>query len=1324
MSINSTGNKAAVKLIFVIFLFLYSAICAAAEAKPSPAKVSILIGDTHSRTSIEAVKLIKKEHPQLTDISFHVFPSKDIKDKDLNNLKKSTIVFIHLMDRRLFEAVKAEIEDAIKRGAKVYAVGGIYDDEHKKVGILFDPQISEYQRHGGAENLKNMLLYALKKDYGLDVSYGDVVKLPEFGIYEYKTKKIFDDFEGYKKGYTSYKEGRPWIGIVFYRITFESGQTQHLDAIIQSLEDSGYNVLPVYGYPPDAVIERFFFDESGRGRVRLIVGMALKVGVNPKTMIPLLSRLNVPVINAITLYTKTRDEWEQSPVGLDIFERGWQVATPEMAGMIQPMVIASKEKRIDAEIGIEYIEETPIPERIKRLTDRIKAWVNLQEKQNKDKKVAIILYNYPPGKQNIGAAYLNVLPQSLWEVYQRLKAEGYRLKDAELTKEELFNDIHNYARNIGNWAKGELDKLARSGKPILIPVATYKQWFEKLPESLKKAMLKDWGDAEKTDVMTWQGSSGVKYIVIPAVRYGNILFTPQPSKAWEQDDKKLYHNIHLAPHHQYAAFYLWLKNEFKADAIVHFGTHGTHEWLSGKEVGFTEEDPPEALIQDMPNIYPYIVDNVGEGTQAKRRGLAAIIDHMTPPFDRAGLNKELKELLGLINDYTIAKEKSQPLADAKLSEMTELSEKMGILTDLGIKGRGLNDDDIEELEHYVKDISEKQTPFGLHTFGKIPEERYIKSTAEAVLSIEKGLSDEERKKRIADFEGRIRLSGDCELDSFIAALEGRYIRAGQGNDPIRNPDAYPTGKNFFSFDPTKIPSSSTYEMGARAARELIDGYQKRHGQYPDKLTFTLWATETIRHEGVMESQIMYLMGIKPKWDERGRVIGVEALPIDELGRGRIDVAIVPSGLYRDMFSNLMALLDSAVSLAKGQKEDNNAIRVNVLKTKKMLIEKGISEDMAERLASVRLFTTPSGAYGPNLDTVINKSNTWETEGRVIDVFFNRMSHIYGQGFWGDKVQSSGLGVQSEEDISLTLFKNALSGTKIAIHSRSSNVIAALDNDDVFQYLGGVAMAVRSIDGKTPEVYITNMSNPKMPKQETLDKFMGRELRARYLNPEWIKAMMKEGYAGARFIDKVVEHLWGWQVTVPESVDAAKWNEMYETYVLDRNRLNMKELFRQSKNMWAYQSLVARMLETVRKNYWKPDKKVIETLAKEYVETVKEVGLACCDHTCNNPLLTKFTASALMSVPGLKAQTTGFMKALKTVQSPESAVRSQKSEISNLKSQISKSAPDGSGKKVEGFEMQDVMASGASPAPIPYLYILGFLAFIGLIVWGWRRKKLN
>ncbi|HCS76814.1 MAG TPA: cobalt chelatase [Syntrophaceae bacterium] len=1321
---------------FLLVLLMYPGMVQAETIK-----VSLLLGDQHSRMAIDIVKSIgsslSEKGQSVADIRFFVYPEKDVRRQDLTHLRESQLIIVFIMGRQLLNTVKPEIEEALKNGARVYGVGGFYDNELKKMGLLFDRKMNGYFTTGTPGNIKNLVLYALQKEFLANLSVEEPVILSETGVYDRKTKKVFTDFTSYRAACLSQstpveKSERPWIGVIFHRNSIEAGQTKTVDYVIDALERQGFNVLAVYGsvYNQEAA-ESIILAPPPRS-VRLIVAIGWKVGVNPETSIPFLRRLGVPVIDAITLKSQSEKEWRQSPVGLDIFERAWQVGNPEMAGIIQPTVIASKEKRLDRETGMEYVEDVPIPERVNRLAQRVSAWVRLQDTPNRQKKIALIHYSYPPGKQNIGASYLNVLPQSLYEIANRMTREGYDFGDLRLDNEtpeqikaKLFADISGYARNIGNWAPAELDRLALSGFPVLISLDDYKKWFADLPQGFQKAVIKSWGPVEQSKIMIWTGPRGKKYLVLPAMRYGNIIFTPQPSRGWEQDEKKLFHDVTLAPHHQYVAFYLWLKYGFGADAVVHVGTHGTHEWLSGKEIGFTDEDPSEVLIRDLPNIYPYIVDNVGEGTQAKRRGLAVIIDHMTPPFDQAGLNRELKELAALINDYGAAREKSPALAESKRVEINSVAEKMGLLADLkmsSIKAEA----DIEEVEHYIKEIMEKQTPFGLHTFGRAPDEKYRQSTAQAIVSIEKDLTEAERQAKKAEMEGRMVLSAKKELDALMAALDGKYVPAGRGNDPIRNPDSLPTGRNFYSFDPTRIPAKSTYEMGAALARDFIEGYRKRHNIYPDKITFNIWAVETMRHEGVMESQIMHLLGVRPQWDARGRVTGVEIIPRSELGRPRIDVTMVPSGLYRDLFSNLMALLDGAVSLSGKVQEEDNAIRININRTRQMLLQKGVDEEKAGRLAAVRIFTVPSGAYGTNLDKVIPMSNTWENEGQVADVYFLRMSNLYGQGFWGNSEEQGG------EDISRMLLKNALSGSKAAIHSRSTNLYATLDNDDFFQYLGGTAMAIRVIDGKTPEVYVTNMSNPKVPKQETLERVMGREMRSRYLNPEWIKAMMKEGYAGARFIDKVVEHLWGWQVTVPEAVDAAKWNEMYETYVLDRNGLDIKQMFREAKNMYAYQSLVARMLEAVRKSYWKPDAEVEETLAREYAKSVQEVGLACCDHTCNNPLLTQYTSSTLLSIPGLRPLEQGFMKALDAMKQPErtqaQARSGQTGQQEKPAAPMTGRAPDGKKtaeaktKIIDGFEMKEAgTAAGASSAPIPWLFMLGFLVFIGLIAFGFRKR---
>jgi cobaltochelatase CobN len=1323
--------------MLVVFLSPLLFLTTSSAATSRKTGVYLMMGDYNSRISLEAVKSIRARFPsQNRDVDFRAVTGRT--PEKLNQSQPSSgnrvvapgIGIIHIMDQRMVAGLKPQLEEMIRRGMRVYAVGGNYGKQDQQMGLINDEAVNAYYQEGGVENMAQLILFLLKRDCGHNVEYRKPVKIPQQGYYLRESHRVVETYEEYRRLYRA-RPG-PWVGIPFFKTNLDSGETKLVDTIVDRLEKEGMNVLPMFGYPTEVAVERFLLDENGKPRVRAAIGVSFKVGISPQRAIPILTRLGVPVIDAITLMSQSREEWEKSKVGLDIFERSSAVGLPELAGIIQPTVVASREKAIDRESGIEYVTTEPIPERIDRLVNRVKAWINLQTKRNGDKKVALIYYNYPPGKQNIGAAYLNVLPESLYEIVNRMRAEGYDTGPEEPTRQRIYNDVIGFGRNVAKWAPAEIDRLARSGKALLLPVETYKRWFRELPPGFRKSVLKDWGEPENNGIMTWRDDSGKTFLILPGIRYGNLLLTPQPSKAWEQAIEKAYHDPNIAPHHQYVAFYLWLTKGFGVDALAHIGTHGSHEWMGGKEVGFTSEDPSEALIQDIPNIYPYIVDDVGEGIQAKRRGMAVVIDYMTPPFDRAGMNRDLKELAALISDYNSAREKSPQLASAKLEEINRIVAKNGMLTDLKLKAiRSL--DEMERLDDYIREISETTTPFGLHTFGKSPEPRYIRSTAESIVSVEKKLSPGEREKRIAALEDAIRRSGRRELDSFINALNGRYIPAGTGNDPLRNPDSLPTGKNFYSFDPARIPSPATYATGARLVGELVEEYRKRHGVYPDKLSYVLWATECIRHEGVMESQIMNLMGVRPKWDERGRVQGVEVIPRKELGRPRIDVTMIPSGLYRDVFPILMDLLDKGVSLARDQVEQDNLVRNNTLKTRKMLLDKGISEEMAQRMASVRIFTEPSGAYGTGLDTVIVASNSWDNEKKVVDVYFRRMGHMYGQGFWGER------GKQGNQDLGDMLFKNALSGSKIAIHSRSTNTIGVLDTDDFYQYLGGTAMAIRAVDGKSPEVFVSNMTNPNKPVQETLEKNMGRELRARYLNPEWIKAMAKEGYAGGRFIDKVTEHLWGWQVTVPEAVDKAKWQEMYETYVLDRNKLGIKDIFRKSGNMWAYQSVVARMLETARKEYWKPEAKVVEKLAEEYARTTIEVGMACCDHTCNNPLLTKFTSSTLLSVPGLQALNKGFMNALDAMkntgknqsagQSGAQRTAGQVKEASPNSRGAAGRAPNGSGKgakgttQVAGYEVREVStttAGGASSAPIPWMFMVGFGIFVGLAAWGFRK----
>ncbi|MBL8532950.1 MAG: cobaltochelatase subunit CobN, partial [Betaproteobacteria bacterium] len=1143
----------------------------AATAGAAPTEVSLLLGDLDSMTAVEAARILRQDR-KLADIRFNVYPASEIRSRDLDPLKRSRVVLLQTVGRTLAHAVAPELDHVRKQGGRVYAVGVSWDDDLAKLGLVRDDNLRAYMAAGGPANVANMVRAALTKSGMRKLDVAPPAPIPDFGAFDPVTGTFAATFEEYKLRYGRHRPDRPWVGIPFYRSNAISGQTATLTALTRALEARHLNVLPFFGFPSETTLERFGFDRDGKPTLAVVGALSLKISNNPKTLVPLLRRLDAPLVNLIVVNSRNRAQWEASPQGLDIMERAWQVSMAEYGGLVAPTVVATKEKFVDPATGLEALRETPIPERIERAADRLARWVALRETPNADKRVAVIYYNYPPGRENIGAAYLNVLPKSLWNMLGRLTAEGYDTRGAPASEDELLTAIRDRGGNIGNWKPGSLELLVRKGVAAgtvqLLPVSTYREWLDRdIDAGLRDWMIAKWGQPEDSKIMVWRDAAGKPYFVFPAQRFGNTLFAPQPTRGWEQDVSKLYHDVQLPPHHQYLAFYLWLQKHYGAHAMVHVGTHATHEWHAGKEVGFTAADASENFVGAVPQLYAFIVDDIGESLQAKRRGMATIISHMTPPLDRATLNPELRELSGLVSDWSIAKDKSPAVAEGILEEIDRKARKMGILADVGLPKID-DEESVEALIDHVGEIAEKITPFGLHTFGTAPPQALKETTADAVLSLEKNLDVDTRRARMEALVAAIDQSAVDELNAFAHGLAGGYVAAGPGNDPVRNPDSLPTGRNLYGFDPSRMPSRASWNMGEKLARELAQDFHDRKGQWPTRLVYNLWGVESNRHEGVMESQIMALMGVRPKWDERGKVAGVEVIPRAELGRPRCDVTIIPSGLYRDLFSQVMKLLDEAVTLAQSQPEEDNVLRTNVAATRAELLAKGLPEARAAQLAAVRLFSVPSGAYGTNVANVVPLSNTYgnaaEADEKVSGVYFMRMHHAFGQGMWGESANDT-------PGLAVDLFKGALKGAQAAIHSRSSNVFATLDNDDFYQYLGATAQAIRQVNGATPEVLVTNMANPKAPKNETLEKYMGREMRARYLNPKWIDAIMAEGYAGAKLVNQVVEHLYGWQVTVPEAVDGAKWQEMYETWVADRHNLNIKQKFRDAKNLLAYQT---------------------------------------------------------------------------------------------------------------------------------------------------------
>jgi cobaltochelatase CobN len=689
---------------------------------------------------------------------------------------------------------------------------------------------------------------------------------------------------------------------------------------------------------------------------------------------------------------------------------------------------------------------------------------------------------------------------------------------------------------------------------------------------------------------------------------------PQPARGWGENAEKMYHAKDLAPPHQYIAAYAWLRNEFHADAVVHIGTHGTLEWLDGKDIGLNEDDAPDALIADLPDIYIYNVDVVGEGLVARRRGMATLVDHMTPPFRKGGLYPELAALSELMNQYDTNQNKNPELAKAYLAKIGDQVRSLGIAKDLGLKDAELDEEALHRVENHLADLKTQNIPYGLHKFGWIPDKPERDSTIDAIVSTDRSLLPKNAKVLAADMEERIVSSGPRELDSLTRGLRGGFVPAGGGGEPIRNPDSYATGNNFYGIDPDKVPNPTTWELGVKLADQMIADHLKTNGRYPQKVSFVIWGDETMRHEGVLESQILYLLGTRPVWNDRGKVIDVEIIPSAQLRRPRIDIVIACAA--EGMFNNITVLMDKAVQKVKALEEAENYVRRHYLETKTALIKKGYSEQDADKRAGVRIFDEPPGQFDLNTSTIAANSGTWDSDKGMADDYIHKLGHGFGNGFWGEPM----------EDV----FRMALSGTDKVVHSSSTMLYGALDNDDMFMYVGGLANAIKNIDGKTPDIMITNTRDPAKPEMTSMDKFLGTEFRSRYVNPTWIEGMKKEGYAGAGEMRSFVEYLWGWNATVTGLVDDKKWKATFDVYVQDKYRLRMKEFF-EKNSPYAYQDITARMAETIRKGYWKADQATEKKLLEEYLESVNKHGVGCSEHTCGNPRFSKYVMERAKSL---------------------------------------------------------------------------------------------
>jgi len=1198
------------KLINRLWLLLFAATLLLPSASPcAPDKLNIIFA-VSTRDSIMTARVIRElsAMPGIGEkCCFRFYTDQEIRNnlvgkEDVNG---ADIILADFMKREMDEFLSSTLEN---KSIKIYSLRCSYlADKLKKKGFMPHLGCEAYFQPPTVENLKNMVFMVLC-DNGIETAYEKPFVLPDEGLFHPDAPNLFANFNAYLDWYKKqgiYNDKGFWVGIHTFRSSAvkESGKLEA--GIISALEKKGINVLPAFGKPPyHKSLGSCFLDPKGKPRVDALLGFSFRfLRGFPEETTRILSRINAPVFIPLEAHGITINQWKKSDQGISTLRTAWQVCIPEENGGIEPTVVGGKTAvRLKGMTDILY-DRVPIPEQVAYLVKRIRAWHHLKITPNCDKKIAMLYWNHPPGKQNIGGSYMNCF-RSIAVIISKLKAQGYAIEDKDLTEDVVKKRILLGARNVGSWAPGELSKLIANHSVIKIPLSRYKRWFAALPEAFQRHVLAQWGPPESTDIMMDNNA-----FIIPCIRLGHLWLMPQPSRGFGEDPEKLYHDPKLYPHHQYIAFYMWLKKEFKADAIISLGKHGTHEWLPGKQVGLSITDPPDILLQDIPNIYPYIVDNVGEGIQAKRRGRGVIIDHLIPPLKKGGAYMEYRKLTGLIDAYHIALETDEMLANEKLRSAESLIKKLGLHNDLDIKI--YDPETIETVEHYILELQETMIPYGLHTFGVSPD-------GEALLSLTDAVCDASPEIKQVDMKTRLSACGKNELTSLIIALNGGYIAPAEGNDPIRNPDAVPTGKNFFGFNIDKVPSKEAWNMGRKLADDMIAIYREKHECYPDKLGLILWSTELQRNEGASVAAVLHLLGISPVWDKKNQVVDIVPIPGHLLNRPRIDVLIQSSGLFRDSYAKLIKLMDRAVRMASELKDVENFVAIHNRSIEAALIKNGYSPRQAKDLSRVRVFAPMPGAYSHAMQELIPNSGVWENEEEIADVFIHHYSYAYGNRIWGKSLKSA--------------YLSNLKDVKMTMHTTSSNVYNLLDNDDVFAFLGGLSLAVKQQTGSFPETVVADMKDGKTVTLNDLPKAVGKALRTRYLNPKWIEGMKRQGYSGAKAMGEFVENLWGFQVTSPWAVDGKYWEQIHDVYVQDKYGEDLKEFF-DKNNPWAIQSITARMLEADRKNYWKAPEEMKENIARAFAVNVIEKGVACCEHTCNNPMFQQYVTNYL-SLAGL------------------------------------------------------------------------------------------
>ena len=1123
-------------------------------------------------------------------------------------------------------------------------------------------RLSRYLAEGGPRNAENFLRYAAAL-IGSEAVWAEPQPLLRAGFYwPGLALPSLDELRERWEGRPAPAEGEPRevilrgdptgsaiVPIVFYRALVQSGNTAPVDALVEALAARRMRPLPIFVQSlKDGEAHALFsslFAEYAPALILSATGFSSGAGgaADP------LAAPGCPILQVV-FAGMSEEGWRAGTRGLAPHDLAMNVALPEIDGRILSRAVSFKAPQgRDPETEGDLVGYRPLADRIAFVADLAESWVRLSALPPEKRRVALILGNYPNRDGRIGNGVGLDVPASACAILKALAAAGYRVGEMPEKGEALMERLLAGPTN------------ANSGADFTesLSFADYSTAFSSLPASVQRAVATRWGAGER-DPFFHPGRLDCGRFAIPGFRTGNVAVLIQPARGYNIDPKATYHDPALVPPHSYFALYLWIAKEFGAHAVIHLGKHGSLEWLPGKALALSQECFPEAVFPPLPHLYPFIVNDPGEGSQAKRRTEAVIIDHLTPPLTRAGSYGLFAELDRLIDEYFEA-QRSDPRRLTLLgSAILERARAAGIDRDCGIAEGEDRAAALKKLDGFLCELKELQIRDGLHVFGESPEGAQLLSLLLAfarpargarpedasllrVLADDLGLGCDpllldlaepwtgprpaaltgkspwrtagdtvERLEALAFsliagearpepgwqktqgvlhwIETRLRPAaaacGAAEIAGLLKALEGRFVPPGPSGAPSRGrPEVLPTGRNFYSLDTRAVPTAAAYALGWKSASLLLERHAQEFGNYPQRVALSAWGTANMRTGGDDIAQALALLGVRPLWERAsGRVTGFEILPASVLDRPRVDVTLRVSGFFRDAFPGLIDLFDSAARAvaALDEGEDVNPLAARVAADGRALLAAGVAPEDAARRASYRVFGSRPGAYGAGLQALIDE-RIWEEEGDLAEAYLGWSAFAYGAGAEG----------RAERE----MLEKRLEAAEAVLHNQDNREHDLLDSDDYYQFEGGLALAVRHLSGRGPQVYHNDHSRPEAPRIRSLGEELGLILRGRAANPRWIEGVMRHGYKGAAEIAATVDYLFAFAATTRQVQDA-HFEALFDAYLRDEK----VRAFMRDASPAALRETIGRFREAIERSLWQPKKNSIRESLDEWRTT--------------------------------------------------------------------------------------------------------------------------